>query len=309
MPAYNEEGTVGAVVDAVRPHADLVLVVDDGSDDDTAAEAARTGALVVRHSTNRGYGGALKTIFAEAAAREANHLVVVDADGQHTVSDIPRLVATQVETGANVVIGSRFVEGATTDAPLYRRFGLWVINTLTNLSLGTYRSSQRLSDAQSGFRAYDTLATRSLAADETIGDCMAASLDILYHVHRNGYTTAEIGTTITYDVDHANSQNPLTQGFDLLSAIATTTLRDRPLLALGLPGVAVAFFGLFVSLFLLAPAASVELVAAFSVVTLSGVGLCGLGFHRHLSTRPSRASESGSVSASSPGSSHTLSED
>jgi hypothetical protein len=295
MPAYNEGGTVGGVVTAVAPYADSVLVVDDGSRDDTALEADRAGAHVVHHSTNRGYGGALKTIFREAAARNADHLVVIDADGQHNPGDIPRLVAAQIETGANVVIGSRFTTGAATDAPLYRRFGLWVINGLTNLSLGAYRAADRLSDAQSGFRAYDTRATRSLAADETIGDCMAASLDILYHVHRNGYTTAEVGTTITYDVEHASTQNPITQGFDLVSAIFVTTVRDRPLFALGAPGVVVLLFGLLVPLFLLAPIASVALLGAFSLLSLCGVGLCGVGLHRHLSTR--EVSDSTTVTA------------
>ncbi|WP_372910300.1 glycosyltransferase family 2 protein [Salinigranum sp.] len=291
MPAYNEAGTVGEVVAAVRPHADLVLVVDDGSADDTAAEAERAGALVVSHPANRGYGGALKTIFTEAAARDAAHLVVIDADGQHTVADIPRLVAAQVETGANVVIGSRFVEGAATDAPLYRRLGLWVINALTNLSLGAYRPDQRLTDAQSGFRAYDAVVTRSLAAAETIGDCMAASLDILYHVHRHGHSVAEVGTTITYDVEHANSQNPLTQGFDLVSAIVATTVRDRPLFALGVPGAMATALGLAVPLLLVRPAGllgGVGLAGVFWALAACGLGLCSLGLYRHLATRRER---------------------
>lgn len=303
MPAYNEGGTVGTVIEAVQPYADEVLVVDDGSQDDTALEAIRAGALVVSHTVNRGYGGALKTIFQEAAAQGAAHLVIIDADGQHNPADIPRLVAEQVATGANVVIGSRFTEGAATDAPLYRRFGLWVINGLTNLSLGAYRARNRLSDAQSGFRAYDAAVTCSLAADERIGDCMAASLDVLYHVHRNGYTVSEVGTTITYAVAHANSQNPVTQGFDLLSAIFATMVRDRPLFALGVPGAVVSVFGLFVTFFLLAPVASIGFVGTFSLVTLCGFGLCGLGLHRHLALRQGRNRPSGATSA------HTLSED
>jgi hypothetical protein len=304
MPAYNEARTVGSVVRAVRPYADAVLVVDDGSGDATAVEADRAGALVVSHPVNRGYGGALKTIFSRAATHGVTHLVVIDADGQHNPADIPRLVAEQVETGANVVIGSRFATGAATDAPLYRRFGLWVINTLTNLSLGAYRPAERLSDVQSGFRAYDATTVRSLAAAESIGDCMAASLDILYHVHRNGYTVSEVGTTITYDVDHASCQDPLTQGFGLVSAICVTTVRDRPLFALGVPGAVASLFGLFVPFFFLTPVTSVGLVRAFLLVTLCGFGLCGLGLHRHLSTRGRRASEP--ASSSPP---HTLSED
>ncbi len=308
MPAYNEGGTVGNVVGTVQPYADAVLVVDDGSHDDTTAEAARAGALVVTHPENRGYGGALKTIFREAAVYGAAHLVIIDADGQHNAADVPRLVAEQTESGANVVIGSRFTTDAATDAPLYRRFGLWVINTLTNLSLGAYRPADRLSDAQSGFRAYDRDVVRSLAADDTIGDCMAASLDILYHVYRNGYDVSEIGTTITYDVEHANSQSPLTQGFDLVSAILTTTARDRPLYALGVPGVVVSMVGLFAPFFLLAPVVSVGLVGAFSVVTLCGVGLCVLALHRHRSVRQNLKNQS-RLGGTGTAPTHALSED
>lgn len=285
MPAYNEAGTVGEVVSAVLPYADIVLVLDDGSTDDTAAEARRADATVVSHPQNRGYGGALKSIFHEAATHAVDHLVIIDADGQHNPADIPRLVAAQRETGANVVIGSRFGADAATDAPLYRRFGLWVINGLTNLSLGAYRSDQRLTDAQSGFRVYDAAVTRSLAADDSIGDCMAASLDILYHVHRNGYRITEVGTTITYAVEHANSQNPLTQGFDLVSAILLTMLRDRPLFTLGVPGVVASTLGLVVPILLLLPAGS---TGAFSALTLCGLVLCVLGLHRHFATRRDR---------------------
>jgi glycosyltransferase involved in cell wall biosynthesis len=309
MPAYNEEKTVGNVVAAVHPYADAVLVVDDGSHDDTTAEAARAGALVVTHPENRGYGGALKTIFGEAAAYGAAHLVIIDADGQHNAGDVPRLVVEQTETGANVVIGSRFTTGAATDAPLYRRFGLWVINTLTNLSLGAYRQTDRLTDAQSGFRAYDRDVIRSLAADDTIGDCMAASLDILYHVYRNGYHVSEVGTTITYDVEHANSQSPLTQGFDLVSAILATTARDRPLYALGVPGVFVSMVGLFVPFFLLAPVVSAGLVGIFSLVTLCGFGLCGVALHRHRSARQNQSRLGGPGTGAGTAPTHALSED
>ena len=224
IPAYNAAGTVGDVVSAALPHADLVLVVDDGSRDETAERAAAAGAEVVSHEENGGYGAALKTIFTEAAERGVDCLVVLDADGQHDTADIPRLVAARERAAADVVIASRFAEGGTTDAPLYRRFGLAVINLLTNVSLGTLRSG-RISDTQSGFRAYSARAVASLAEDDSIGDRMEASLDILYHVRGLGYDVTEVGTTITYDVEQASSDDPLSHGLELVSAILARTVR------------------------------------------------------------------------------------
>lgn len=291
MPAYNEAGTIGEVIADAAPFAAEVLVVDDGSTDGTAEAARDAGASVVRHPKNRGYGGALKTIFREAAAREATHLIVIDADGQHTPGDIPRLVTEQRETGANVVIGSRFAADAATDAPPYRRFGLWVINGLTNVSLGTPLGAGRISDAQSGFRAYDARAIASLASDDTIGDRMGASLDILFHVRRANYSVAEVGTTITYDVEHASSQHPVTQGLELVATIGRTTVRERPLTALGVPGLSVALLGALLATLLFLRngslvAAGLAAAGTVSGITVAGLMLCALALLSHSASGP-----------------------
>lgn len=237
IPAYNEAESIGSVVEGARRYADQVLVVDDGSGDDTAARARKAGATVLEHEYNGGYGAALKSIFREAADRGAEHLVILDADDQHDPADVPRLVATQRETDAEIVIGSRFGESADTDAPLYRRAGLFVVNLLTNLSVGAVTSSDRITDTQSGFRAYDERAIRSLANDESIGDRMHASTDILYHANQRGYAVEETGITVRYDVENASSRNPLLHGYSLVNNISTTVQNTYPLLSLGLPGV------------------------------------------------------------------------
>ena len=103
MPAYNEEAYIAKTVLGAKRHADAVLVVDDGSKDETVAIAEALGAIVVRHEVNRGYGGALQTIFATARRLGAEELVIIDADGQHNPGDIPELLAG-LRQGNDVVL-------------------------------------------------------------------------------------------------------------------------------------------------------------------------------------------------------------
>lgn len=236
IPTYNETGTIGDVVRTALSVTDSVLVVDDGSSDGTVEEARAAGATVIEHERNRGYGGALKTAFAEAKRSGASRLVILDGDGQHDASDIPALLDHQEDSDADIVIGCRFGERSETALPFYRRCGLRVVNLLTNLSLGVVRKRSRIKDTQSGFRVYNRTAIESLADDATIGDHMGASTDILYHAHRHGYSVEEVGTTITYDVENASSQTPVSHGLQLVRNILRTVERERPVTVLGVPG-------------------------------------------------------------------------
>lgn len=243
IPAYDEAATISEIVAGTGEHADHVIVIDDGSDDDTATRATAAGATVVEHERNQGYGAALKTAFGVARRHRARHLVVLDGDGQHDPADVPRLVAAQQRTGAHVVIGSRFTDGAPSNAPLYRRIGLRTINALTNLSLGVVRADSRVSDTQSGFRAYDREAIETLATDRTIGDWMDASTDILYHAHHHDYAIEEVPIAVSYDVANASTQPPLSHGVVLVRNILKTIERERPLTALAVPGFGLTFGG------------------------------------------------------------------
>lgn len=250
IPAYNAAGSIGAVVRRAAAYADEVLVIDDGSSDETAERAREAGATVVVHERNRGYGGALKTLFREGAARDAAHLVVIDADGQHDPADIPNLVETQRRNGTDIVIGSRYVGQRSTEIPLIRSVGLAVINHMTNASLGKLRPSGFIRDTQSGYRAYSGYAVKSLAKDRSIGDNMGASTDILYHAHRKRLSVSEVETTISYEVENASSQGSISHGVDLVRNIFWTVEYGRPLLILGVPGSIVTLLGTIASVVL-----------------------------------------------------------
>jgi len=244
IPAYNEADTIVDVVADAALHAEEVFVVDDGSDDDTATRGREAGATVIEHDSNRGYGAALKTAFREADRCGADHLVILDGDGQHDPADVPALVAAQRDSGAELVVGSRFHPDAETNPPLYRRIGLGIVNVATNLSMGVARPSARVSDTQCGFRAYDRQAIASLANDPSIGSHMGASTDILHHARARGYDVVEVPTTVRYDVADASTRSPVDHGITLIMNLVRTVERERPISVIGVPGFVCTLVGL-----------------------------------------------------------------
>lgn len=286
IPAYNEAGSIADVVRAASEYGDRVLVVDDGSRDDTALVASEAGANVIEHEYNRGYGGALKTLFQAAERQDAEHLVILDADNQHDPADIPRLVAAQREANAEIVIGSRFVDGAMSDVPRYRRLGLFVVNTLTNMSIGAFHPKKRISDTQSGFRSYNRRAIAGLAEDDAIGSKMNASTDILYHAHQRGYAIEEVGIRVRYDVENASSQDPFSHGYNLVNNIAATVQNTHPLISLGIPGLLCLLFGVsgtywLVSNFLATGSPSFALTAFSALFWFGGFFACAAAVILH----------------------------
>ncbi|HWO89607.1 MAG TPA: glycosyltransferase family 2 protein [Gemmatimonadales bacterium] len=149
VPAFRASRTIADVVTRVRAAVPLgtVLVVDDGSDDDTAALALAAGAAVASHERNLGKGRALATGLAAAAALDGMRwTVTLDADGQHPPEHIPDLLAPLVSGAADLVIGARARSG--TPMPPARRFTNWLSSTLVSRGTG-----QAVPDSQSGFRA------------------------------------------------------------------------------------------------------------------------------------------------------------
>jgi len=149
------------VILLTQKHVDKVLVCDAGSTDMTGEIAEKLGADVMRHKRNLGYG----------AARELDVgiMITLDGDGQHDPNDIPLLVKPILEGGADVVVGSRFLEKAKAgEVPLYRRLGIKAITRLTGAA-----SSCRVGDAQSGFRAYGR---RALEGSSTHGASVVMSI-------------------------------------------------------------------------------------------------------------------------------------
>jgi glycosyltransferase involved in cell wall biosynthesis len=154
VPAYDAADTVGEVVRGLRPHVSEVLVVDDGSKDETAAAAGRAGARVLRLSTNTGKGGALRAGLEDLLASSATHVAFVDADGQHDPADLPALLEAAA-AGEDFVIGSRME--LPEQIPGYR----YRTNEIGSRIL-TRMTGHDVEDGQSGFRVVSTRLLRRL---------------------------------------------------------------------------------------------------------------------------------------------------
>lgn len=241
MPAYNEERYIAKTIVGARKYADVVLVVDDGSSDATVEIARALGALVIQHQTNQGYGGALRTIFETARTVQADALVILDADGQHSPEDIPPLL-TRLDGGADVVIGSRFLDGSKGEIPAYRKVGMKVLDEMTEFA----GSGLQVSDSQSGFRAYGK---RAIEAVHISGEGMSAGSEILIQAADAGLVIAEVPITVRYDIEGTSSENPFSHGLGVLMNIVRLISLRRPLVFFGIPGTVFTVVGLAAELY------------------------------------------------------------
>lgn len=158
IPALNEEATVGDVVRSVRSQlAGDVLVVDDGSQDQTSQRAREAGAMVLNHPFNLGVGAALRTGFRFARTTPYKVVAQVDADGQHDAADVELLLERLSSEGADIVIGSRFAGGY--EVGLVRRFTMRLLSRTVSRRLGV-----TITDTTSGFRAFSDRAVEVFAA-------------------------------------------------------------------------------------------------------------------------------------------------
>ena len=234
IPAFNEEKTIARVVLEAQKCADKVLVSDDGSTDLTADIADRLGADVVRHEKNLGKGAALRSLFEAGRKVGADVFVTLDADDQHDPEEIPKLVEPILRGDADVVIGNRFGvrQGSV---PAVRRWGNRVLNFLTNLSAG------EAEDSQSGFRAYSR---KALSAIDVIEDGLGVDSQTFIDANEKGLKVVEVPVSAKYPKGVKTSKkNLIRHGSEVILSLIELVSERRPLLFLGVPGLALSTMG------------------------------------------------------------------
>lgn len=198
VPAYMEEQRIGEVVRRIRRHIADTVVVDDGSADRTAAEAAAAGATVIRHERNQGKGAALNTGFRYAREHRFDYLITMDADGQHDPDDLPDFIEAYQRTGIPVLIGNRM--GATGNMPLVRKLTNRFMSWLLSLEMRQY-----VPDTQCGFRLYRCDEIPFISTESTR---YAAESEILLHVAARGIRIDAVPIAVIYR-DEKSKINPV----------------------------------------------------------------------------------------------------
>lgn len=210
VPARDAAATLPATLDALAVQTAwpaAVVVVDDGSADDTAAVARAMGALVVQHPINLGQGAALQTGIDFAMRRGAQYMVTFDADGQHVASEIGDLVAALQQSGADIACGSRFL-GRTENLPKARRVLLKMATVFTAITSGL-----RMTDAHNGFRVL----TRKAASEIRIRqNRMAHASEIINEIARHDLRFVEVPVTIRYSEYSIRKGQKLSNSFNIL---------------------------------------------------------------------------------------------
>ena len=227
IPAYNEEKNIAKIITKLKKITDSIIVCDDGSSDMTSEIAKNLGVIVISHKKNMGYGAAIRTIFEKSAEIGSDILVTFDADGQHRVEDVSRVLRPLENSEADIVIGSRFL-GKQSNVPNYRKLGIKVITQVTNSSIKT-----KLTDSQSGFRAYSKQVLSKISLSE-IG--MGISTEILIKASSGGLRITEVPITILYSGD-TSTHNPVSHGTSVLFSTIKFTSIEHPLKFYGIPSV------------------------------------------------------------------------
>lgn len=191
VPAYNEEKTIGSVLEELLRYfkRDEIIVINDGSRDRTEEIARSHGVHVLTHLVNRGLGGALGTGFAYAVRKNAKLVLTFDADGQHLISDALRVMKPVAEGKADFAVGSR-LKGDTSQMPLIKKFGNFVLDAVTALFARRY-----VSDSQSGLRCFSGECLRRI---RITCDRYAVSSEIIIEASKAGCRIVEVPIKAVY---------------------------------------------------------------------------------------------------------------
>ena len=236
IPAFNEEKNIAVLIIQLKKIADEIIVCNDGSTDLTSKIAEELGVTVINHEKNLGYGAAIRSIFLKSKNLDGDILVTIDADGQHRIDDINKIINPIIDGKSDLVIGSRFLDESEDEVPQYRKVGIKVITKITNATI-----KKQLTDSQSGFRAYSKKVLNELNLSE-LG--MGISTEILIKASTKNFRISEVPIKIIYDGD-TSTHNPISHGSSVLLSTIKFTSIEHPLKFYGIPSMIFFAIGLF----------------------------------------------------------------
>jgi glycosyltransferase involved in cell wall biosynthesis len=233
IPAYNEGKNIASILLRLKNISEHIIVCDDGSSDLTSEIAEKLGAIVVTHTKNLGYGAAIKTIFLKAQEINADALVTFDADGQHRIEDIDKILVPIKNNKADIVIGSRFLNDEQKISK-YRKIGIKTITELTNITSGT-----KITDSQSGFRGYNRKTLENIKLTES---GMGVSTEILIKAKKSNFKIIEVPIIVSYEGE-TSTHNSIIHGSSVIISTLKYVAMERPLTFYGIPGLVFLIIG------------------------------------------------------------------
>jgi len=221
IPALNCEKTISKVVKNLNGLVDEIIVVDDGSIDETKNNGHTNGAVVISHPQNKGLGEALKTGFKQALKRDADIIVTLDGDGQHKPADVQRVMDLLINNHCDVVIGSRLLKKeGWRNFPKHRLWGNLILTLLTNAAIG----KKITTDSQSGYRAFKRKVVKKINLQSSR---MAIASEIIFETAKNKFTIKEVPIKATYE-DEISNQRLIIDPLRIMRMLFSKSLRKRP---------------------------------------------------------------------------------
>ena len=226
IPAYNEEKNIAKIIVKLQNITNKIIVCNDGSTDLTSKIANKMGAIVINHPKNLGYGAAIKSLFSKARELDADVLITFDADGQHRIEDINKVLEPIEHNNADIVIGSRFLDKKM-KIPAYRKFGINAITKMSNIT-----TKKKITDSQSGFRAYNKKSLQEIIPSD---NGMGISTEILIKANKKSLRVIEVPITILYE-GKTSTHNPMSHGISVMLSTMKFISIEHPLKFYGIPG-------------------------------------------------------------------------